>query len=557
MADNPYDQFKDHPPSGLTKPPEAEAGPTQSPGLLATVGRGLGLGTRDVLEGALGPPYDAIGAGINYGAGLAGQPPPIAPFSENLTRIGLPESTTPSEKAISGVTRPAAGVLPVLGTGAAMTRAASPMVRAVGEGLTTQPVGQVAAAGAGGAAEQATGSPLAGTAVSMGLPFAGSLLKAAGRELEHAVLSGGITPDNARLGMRAIDRYGIPIAANDLSDNSMIRIGADQGGRVPLSGVEAADRIKHQAWQGAIAREMGERDATAFTPDVLTRARDRIGATFNDVAARTTIPPAETNTLIQDLDRVLYEAERTLQPGEIAPLKAQIDDLKTMIGHNSGTIDGDAYQRLTNSKSLLSKLERQNSNAGDMASNMRDAIDDAFARSAAPQDQAALQEARYQYRVMRTVDQLAAGSRGGDITPLGFMQKVKAASQKFDPPTGGLAYTGGGNIGELARIGTLMRPAPQTGTADRAMITALVAGGPAAVWANPGAAAMAGGGIAANRMLQGYLRNPETSVRLAEGVINPGAGPRINRLSSGLNDAALLSGVAGAERDYQNPLMRR
>jgi hypothetical protein len=246
-----------------------------------------------------------------------------------------------------------------------------------------------------------------------------------------------------------------------------------------------------------------------------------------------------------------------LQPGEIAPLKAQIDDLKTMIGHNSGTIDGDAYQRLTNSKSLLSKLERQNSNAGDMASNIRDAIDDAFARSAHPNDQAALQEARYQYRVMRTVDQLAAGSRGGDITPLGFMQKVKAASQKFDPPTGGLAYTGGGNIGELARIGTLMRPAPQTGTADRAMITALVAGGPAAVWANPGAAAMAGGGIAANRMLQGYLRNPETSVRLAEGVINPGAGPRINRLSSGLNDAALLSGVAGAERDYQNPLMRR
>jgi hypothetical protein len=557
MADNPYDQFRDHPPSGLTKPPETETAPEQSPGLLATVGRGLGLGTRDVLEGALGPPYDAIGAGINYGAGLAGQPPPIAPFSENLTRLGLPESTTPAEKAISGVTRPAAGVLPVLGTGAAMTRAASPIVRSAGELLSTQPAGQVAAAGAGGATEQATGSPTAGAAVSMGLPFAGSLLKAAGRELEHAVLSGGITPENARLGMRAIDRYGIPIAANDLSDNSMVRIGADQGGRVPLSGVEAADRIKHQAWQGAIAREMGERDATAFTPDVLTRARDRIGATFNDVAARTTIPPAETKTLIQDLDRVLYEAERTLQPGEIAPLKAQIDDLKTMIGHNSGTIDGDAYQRLTNSKSLLSKLERQNSNAGDMASNIRDAIDDAFARSAHPNDQAALQEARYQYRVMRTVDQLAAGSRGGDITPLGFMQKVKAASQKFDPPTGGLAYTGGGNIGELARIGTLMRPAPQTGTADRAMITALVAGGPAAVWANPGAAAMAGGGIAANRMLQGYLRNPETSVRLAEGVINPGAGPRINRLSSGLNDAALLSGVAGAERDYQNPLMRR
>ena len=30
------------------------------------------------------------------------------------------------------------------------------------------------------------------------------------------------------------------------------------------------------------------------------------------------------------------------------------------------------------------------------------------------------------------------------------MQKVLTASRRFDAPTGGMAYTGGGNIGELA-----------------------------------------------------------------------------------------------------------
>jgi hypothetical protein len=98
-----------------------------------------------------------------------------------------------------------------------------------------------------------------------------------------------------------------------------------------------------------------------------------------------------------------------LQPGEITPLETQINDLKALIAQGNGTIPGDAFQRLTNAKSVLSRLERQNSNTGDFAGDVRDALDDAFARSAAPADQDALQQARYQYRVMRTVDQLSAG----------------------------------------------------------------------------------------------------------------------------------------------------
>jgi hypothetical protein len=529
-----------------------------SPTFLESAARGLGLGVRDVLEGSIGPAYDLVGAGINYGAGLAGQPALIAPFSENLTKIGLPEPTSATEKFISGVQRPISGAVTAIGTGGLMSGAASPVVRGVGEVLASQPAGQVVAAGVGGATEQATGSPVAGMAASIATPFVGAGLGAIGREIEHALLSGQITPENARLGQRAIEHYGIPIAANDLSDNSLIRIGTDQSGKLPFSGAATGDKVKQAAWQGAIAREMGEPNATAFTPEVLTRARDRIGAAFDDVATRTRIPPAETATMGRDFNTILPDADLVLGPNDIGKIEKQIKNINSLVAANGGEIPGNLYQTLTHHGGPLARLEGSaDPDVAHYAGRIRDALDDAFVRSASPADQEALNQARYQYRVMRTVDNLAAGTRDGGITPLGFMQAVKTASRRFDPATGGMAYTGGGNIGELARIGTLMRPAADSRTTDRALVTGLALGGPAALISHPYSAALAASALPANRMLGNYLRNPETTSRLAESVTSPGAGPRINRLATGMLDASRLSTIAGAENLYQNRMMLR
>lgn len=334
---------------------------------------------------------------------------------------------------------------------------------------------------------------------------------------------GGLNVADAELGELARTKYQIPIDAADMANNQLYRTAADQSGKLPFSGATAANTAKIKAWQGGIATEMGEQGATEFTPTVLSRARDRIGQVFNGVAGRTSIGPAETATLKQDLDGVLHNAERLLTAGEVAPLEKQIADIKALIDTNNGTLDGATYQRLTNAKSLLSKLERQSSNAGDLAGDIRDHIDDAFARSAPQADQSALQQARYQYRVMRTVDQLAAKSRGGDISPDAFMEKVAAQSRKFDDPLQGMAYTGGGNLGELAKIGKLMRAAPQTGTADRAAVTALALspGAIASYAMNPLYAASIPATLAANRGVGSYLRSGGLANRLIESTLRP------------------------------------
>ena len=506
--------------------------------------RKLGLGARDVLEGTVGPLYDIARQPINWLGGAVGLPP-VKPFSENLTDAGLPTPQTPFERGASSVIQPVAGTLVGQGVGHALTTAASPVAQAVGEALTSQPVTQAVSAGVGGATTQATGSPTAGIVAGMATPFAMSGAGMAGRALENGVL-GGISKSDAELGALAKDKYNIPVGAPDLTDNAAIRIGSDQAGKLPFSGVRPSAEAKQAAWQGAIGKEMGEPDAPKFTPDVMNHAAGRIGSVFDGVAAHTSIPPAETTQLSTDLDGVIAQAKRVLQPGEIAPLQTQVDDIKQLIADNKGTIGGDAYQRLTNSKSVLSRLERQNSNTADFAGDVRDHLDDAFARSAAPADQDALQQARYQYRVMRTVDQLAAGSRGGDISPDAFMQKVLTASRKFDAPLGGMAYTGGGNIGELARIGKLMRAPPQTGTADRAAINLLAAGSiglPATITSNPWSLLGVPAALAANRGAGAYLRSGSLANRLIENATAGQPNP--------FPQALPTSGVVGLGQEYQ------
>jgi hypothetical protein len=519
--------------------------PTQ-PGVLDTLGHKVGLGVRNVAEGTVGPLYDLAAKPFQW-AGL-----PVHSFSDNLTALGLPQPQTPFERGASAVIEPVAGVMTGLGAGRVLSAAASPVVSAIGDALQAQPVTQAVSAGAGGATTAATGSPLAGALVSMATPLAGVAGGQVVRPLERLAFGGSITPDDAALARTANVKYDIPINTGDMTDNSILRNTLDQAGKLPFSGARPAADAKQTAWQGAIAREMGDPNgATAFTPSVMDASRTRIGQAFNDVAAHTSIPPAETATLGSDLDAIIPDASKVLTEGELVPLQKQIDGIKKLAADNGGTISGDAYQALTRVKAPLDLLESSTDpNKAHFAGLVRDALDDAFMRSAAPADQDALGQAKYQYRVMRTVDQLAAGSRDGSITGDGFMQKVLTASRRFDSPTGGMAYTGGGNIGELARIGKLMRAAPQTGTADRALVNAAAFSGLAGLGSiTPTGALYTAGTLAANRAAGSYLRSGSLANRLIEGAIGAPPGQQ-----NPLLQALQTSGVTGLNSMYRNGL---
>lgn len=333
-----------------------------------------------------------------------------------------------------------------------------------------------------------------------------------------------ISTGDAALGDLAINKYKIPVTAADLTDNSLHRIANDQAAKLPFSGAIEANNQKLAAWRGAIANEMGEPGKTNFTPDVMTDAKTRIGKVFDDVANRTSIDQTNATQMVGDLGQVMHDAQSVpLSEGELKALQRQVDDIVDRTAKGNGTLSGQAYQALTRTGAPLDIAEgSRDPNVAHVAGQIRDALDDAFVRSASPEDAADLVKAKYQYRVMRTVDQLAAGSRDGSISPDAFMQKVLTASRRFDSPTGGMAYSGGGNIGELARIGKLFRAPQNSGTPDRMMVNLGVAaatGAPALL--NPMYAIGAPAALAANRVGQSILRSPALAQQIIDSRLAP------------------------------------
>ena len=261
---------------------------------------------------------------------------------------------------------------------------------------------------------------------------------------------GLVDATKAALGKTAIDKYKIPIEASDLTeDPRFARTGA---------GSVAHTAAKHDAWQTAVINEM-DGSGSRFTPTLMKDTATRLGQNYDDVANRTTIARRHTDSLVHN-DLTAIEANLDNVAGitntDRAAIRKRLDEIVDTVQPN-GTIDGAAYKALTETNSPLYRLANStNSALADVGGDITAALRKAFNASASPADQALLSKTDYQYRIMKTAQDLVAKSQEGRIDPGEFMNKVAAASRKYDSPLGGMAYTGGGNLGELARIGAMI-----------------------------------------------------------------------------------------------------
>ncbi len=279
-------------------------------------------------------------------------------------------------------------------------------------------------------------------------------------------------------------------------------------------------------WNRALAAQMGE-SAPSITPDVMDAAATRIGGVFNAVAQRTTI--RADNSFMAALHGIETDAAQTLPASEQAPINTQIGNLRDAAATGNGTISGDAYQALTRRGAPLDRLAQSGDpNLMFAGQQIRNALDDAFQRSASPADQAALTEARAQWRAMKTIQPLAEKSTTGDISPALLMGQVRSASARFDGSTSGMAYTGGGPMGDLARIGqAFLKAPPDSGTAARMLTNSLFTGGiggAAIAGGNPATLLTAPASLAANRLLGAYVRSDGFANRLIRSGL---AGPNV------------------------------
>jgi hypothetical protein len=367
-------------------------------------------------------------------------------------------------------------------------------------------------------------------------PAMASALKVLGYPVKAAIgkLPGMVGDDIAPLADRFINQYGIKLDPTQLTQNPTYRLMTDQAGKLPFSG--AGNRIAEARlqWQKAVANEMGEAlpgtnsSFNGITHAVMDRAQGRIGAGMSAIADRTTVKADDA--FYKSIADIAPEIDRfRLTEAQKNPIEAAVQDVLGAFKKGNGEMGGEAYQNLVQTGGPLdTAVSHGDPTVSAFALKVKNALDDAFQRAAAPGDKELLQTLRQQYRVMKTVQPMVE-QKGltGDIEPNGLLQRVRAQSAKFDPSTGGLAYTGGGKLGDLAYGGQIFfgKP-PDSGTAARNVIMGLVAGGGSlGALAHPLVPAGTLATLAANRAAQGLLRSPAVGQSMVENSLNPRTSP--------------------------------
>lgn len=295
-------------------------------------------------------------------------------------------------------------------------------------------------------------------------PVVPAVLGAAGNVV-NKVTQSPVATEVADLARVAMDKWKIPLRSSQIAGT------ADRAAAITdsnLIGATGSGYGRSATEQGrrftqAVSNTIGE-DTDKITPEVMAAAKRRIGGTMNDIAAKTTIKVDDQ--MLNELAAVGSQArEIGLESGQIKGLDAQIEKILDYAASHDGNITGEAYQTIVGHKSSLQRMQSNGQGAvRDLANDIREAIDGGLERSAPRDVRDALTRARYEYKNLKTIEDLAEkAGPDGQISPAQLLGRVRA---KFD----NFAYGGGGDLGELARIGqTFLKEPPQSGTAPRLM----------------------------------------------------------------------------------------
>lgn len=488
----------------------------------------LAQGTRDAIQGVAEPAglvSDSVGNLINLGEkgieGLTGADltnyrihPLAQGIDDVLDAAGLPKgAATPGwqsrvQRALGSVV--GGGVLgAAVGAAAAPESAAASVVPALlpqsGAGLTTASL----AAATPSVAALYTDSAMQGASPALrSFVNAAAGLAAAGAYggLSNLLNAPGLPDDVAAWAQRAREVYNIPVTAQDLQQNPMMKVIGNVQKELPFSGAGAQqDRIT-DAFNTAISRTIGE-NSPRVTNAVMDQARTRLGNTLDAIAQRSEVPMDDP--LINALADIESNAS-TATGANVAPspqfgaVQNQINDVINKAVANNGTLPGQVFQNLTMKNTPLDLV----ANSADPVTayygqQVRNALFDAWERNAPPDDVEALADARLQYKNMKTIEPLVEKSPTGALSPALL---TGAARSSFD----NMAYTGAGALGDLGSIGQLfLKPTAQSGTSPR--LTAL------ALLTNPALWPAALKGIAANAATGKLMRSDWMTNRLLNG----------------------------------------
>lgn len=449
-------------------------------------------------------------------------------------------------KEANPITATAAEIAGGMGTGLGLARGGVTLMRQ-GMGL-----GQMTAAGAieggaygavagaanaeGGADERLSGAlkniPV-GMAVGGAVPL---VARGIGAMTSRAVTPMTIPPERQAM-IDTLTREGVPLSAGQRTGSKGLQYAESVLGDAPfVGGGQRMMADQAEAFTDATMRRVG--GAGRASPENVQANFDRIGQSFRDLSARNNLQAdpqfaRDLGTTLREYDRVLPSEQRQIV-GNLA------SDIVERFRAGGGALPGVEYQTTRSRLSRMANNARQSDpEFASAIRGMRDALDNGMMRSISPDDAAAWQTARREYGNIKDLSKAAAGAGAGTaeglISPQALRSSVASGNNRE-------AYARGqGDFAELARAGNaVMTPLPNSGTAQRNLITGMAGTGGATAAASGAvdpltATIMALGPSAFGRMLwsgpvQAYLSNQ---------AISPGARAAIeSRIRAALQGGA-------------------
>lgn len=321
-------------------------------------------------------------------------------------------------------------------------------------------VGAALTGGAFGAAQPTVeGEDVATNAIKSGLFSLGG--HALGKALFSPLKNRNAAPRQDLIDL-ARGKFGIDLPASTRTGNKPLAYIESQLAATPGGG-RMADMLQqsNEQYARAVMAEAGAPGQLA-TQSALDTAKKGTQSAYQQLWARNLVKADQQ--FFDDLVNARDFAARTLTPEKVRVVDKQIDNLLSKVKPGD-VIDGEVYQ-------MFLRPEIRGVAAGDSSLKaplkaVQRALDSAAMRSIPSADANAVQRLNYQYAVQKKLASRMADAeaRGGTFSPSAVRAAVGPDFQ--------------GNIGELAKIGPLLREPPQSGTAPRALAQYLTTGVPA------------------------------------------------------------------------------
>lgn len=443
----------------------------QSQGVLGTIDAAV----RGAADAATFGFMDEIAAGLGAATGIGGT---YGDYEGNLKRQrGLDKV----DDEVNKVARIGGQLAGGIGTGVGLARNGMTLMRggmslpaAVGAGAL-EGAAYGGAYGVGSADENRLQGGLEGAKVGAviggAVPIIARGIGAATRPLA--------TPPERQAAVDVFQREGIPMSAGQRTGSKALRYSESFLGDAPLSGGQAtrAAEAQGEAFTDAAMRRVGAEGRA--TPENLSAARERIGGAFNELSGRNALQADPQ--LGRDLGAALTEYSAVL-PSEQRQIVGNIaSDIVQRVQQGGGTIAGRDYQTIRSRLSRMAQNARVNDPEFSQAiRSMRDALDEGMTRSISGADAEAWNAARQQWGNLKTLEKAAAGAGEGAATGLISPQQLRVAASSGAGNRGAYAR-GEGDFADLARAGNvIMDRLPNSGTAQRNLLTGQIGGGSAA-----------------------------------------------------------------------------